>query len=1825
METRGRGRAARSDTQASRVRTRAQAAAEAAAASATSSGLSPSAPSGISPSRGSRKRTRPARRSSPIDLEAAHSSNAPGSLRAEIVVARGRNSKRARRTSVGSRGERQHNTVQHRSSSGSRGASSGSQNPRIRTSSSRGRRGRTLRDSRRGTVLRSRMDEDGHNEGTRNGDTPNSNRNDRTEAATLQGLLRTLGAGLDDMFPMPHASSNSRIRTILNTLRTTDNNIAKMESLTELCDYLSVVTEDTMVSFSVDAFVPPLVKLLSDETPDLKILSARAVTHLMDALPSASSSLSHHGASLPLCLNLLSIEYIDLAEQSLSALEKLSVDYPHPIVRAGGFSAALSFIDFFSTGVQRVAASFVCNLCRSPPEDAMDSVVEVLPVMFRLVGSEDQRIRESMIQGFLRLTDGFRGTSSKLERLCSENAELVDRLLGLVLPASPPALSPACFASTIRLLCTLVRGSAILSLKLLSTTALIAKMKERLGLADDAHSNDFLSLADALLPETNDRNDTTVTSVRTRRRRSGHSSTQADVDLARREALSKDPELLSRIALVLFEPLMRFFVSSADSAVRHQSLNVISKFLSLSSDSFAQTLIIPNTSDTNGGYSAETSFCHFVASLLAENSCNMEVSMGLSLTNSALQKVPCVMECFLREGVVHEMYRLADSQPSTGPVSEKVSTGNDLDLDIQSDPAVGFASMRHDSSRDDPFRTPFPSRQAISAHRAEIIRRTRNSEGHNIRARLTAFSRTISNQAISSRAAEILDRYKMNRQRKARSPILEELVEIQRLLTSACSSGNTESGEEELARLIKIMTAESGVTVYEFSRSSVVHALFDYLIGSPKTDLVRSRRFNVLVKVLKEYSPRNAYKSLVYLLNGSLSVQENFALVLNEAPSSVPGTSFEWGMRQLVQPMKLRLCRGEDTDSESLRDHSTQVVMIEPHASMRSIEEFLWPRVCPIDNARKRRSNTLRNLNLRGANPDTVEIDNSTSHDRSVVEHDNDGAPQIIERAGSSEPSRPEVLRSVENSDDDFSSESDVDIERGDVIEHAIDPDDPDLYRPISEPLNTSEYSHDSMSSRLAFRLNDGAAGASDIVQIAHRARLPSSVARSRVGGTPASTLRSYAAAVADSNRSLNRGSRSKRLTRHDPHGVHKSSRLRFSMNEIPISSNSTILNAVVKSSHCSGLNSIAELWNDIHIVQYTKAQMESEPTRPSIMNPCTLRRSSRLKQSSTSQENLCSVDSGTSFTECLESAQFPKISTIEDLTQPSSKCIALLSYLKWFFDHCDALELQCLGESSIQDFYNRQITLKMKRQVSDPIALCSGGIPQWCFSIAWQAPFLLPFGVRRILFQSTALGSARGLQLLQDREDIINRSNRNRNSSMRISRREPENRLSRLPRQKVRVKRDRLLESAMHVMASHASRSTILEVEYFDEVGTGLGPTLEFYTSASREVQRLDLNLWITKKNSMTVRESRSHSRSLRVSINSPVALSLSATSKREFAVPRGDGLYPTVLLKNDPEVLGHFIFLGRLVAKALADSRLLDLRLSRSFYELLLAYANLLSIDNSCGELGGRFYPIGNVQVSNVPTKIGALNSERIWKEFSAGRSSLRMLAGVDPQLANSMQKLLAMVDTDDAHLIATLDLYFTLPGFDSFELVPNGRNTLVTARNLREYVSRTILFFLVDGVRKQTESFIAGFSEVLDIRSLTLFESHEFEMLICGPMHENWTVEFLIKATRCDHGFRHESRAVLMLFKVLAGLNPKEQRQFVQFVTGSPALPLGGLCNLNPRLTIVKRTTEGGCSADDCLPTVMTCTNYLKLPNYSTFEIAKRQIMYAIAEGQGSFHLS
>lgn len=65
--------------------------------------------------------------------------------------------------------------------------------------------------------------------------------------------------------------------------------------------------------------------------------------------------------------------------------------------------------------------------------------------------------------------------------------------------------------------------------------------------------------------------------------------------------------------------------------------------------------------------------------------------------------------------------------------------------------------------------------------------------------------------------------------------------------------------------------------------------------------------------------------------------------------------------------------------------------------------------------------------------------------------------------------------------------------------------------------------------------------------------------------------------------------------------------------------------------------------------------------------------------------------------------------------------------------------------------------------------------------------------------------------------------------------------------------------------------------------------------------------------------------------------------------------------------------------------------------------------------------------------------------------------------------------------------------------------------------------------------------------------------------------------------------------------------------------------GFRALSPLLTVVRKTVDASTNPDEYLPSVMTCVNYLKLPDYSTVEVMRIKLRLAALEGQNSFHLS
>lgn len=81
------------------------------------------------------------------------------------------------------------------------------------------------------------------------------------------------------------------------------------------------------------------------------LYAARALTWLADVVPSSCAAIVRHDAVAALCSRLLAIQYIDVAEQSLQALDKISTHHPESCLRQVRLLPLILFPLFFCLGL----------------------------------------------------------------------------------------------------------------------------------------------------------------------------------------------------------------------------------------------------------------------------------------------------------------------------------------------------------------------------------------------------------------------------------------------------------------------------------------------------------------------------------------------------------------------------------------------------------------------------------------------------------------------------------------------------------------------------------------------------------------------------------------------------------------------------------------------------------------------------------------------------------------------------------------------------------------------------------------------------------------------------------------------------------------------------------------------------------------------------------------------------------------------------------------------------------------------------------------------------------------------------------------------------------------------------------------------------------------------------------------------------------------------------------------------------------------------------------------------------------------------------------
>ncbi|KAJ6248341.1 e3 ubiquitin-protein ligase trip12 [Anaeramoeba flamelloides] len=527
-------------------------------------------------------------------------------------------------------------------------------------------------------------------------------------------------------------------------------------------------------------------------------------------------------------------------------------------------------------------------------------------------------------------------------------------------------------------------------------------------------------------------------------------------------------------------------------------------------------------------------------------------------------------------------------------------------------------------------------------------------------------------------------------------------------------------------------------------------------------------------------------------------------------------------------------------------------------------------------------------------------------------------------------------------------------------------------------------------------------------------------------------------------------------------------------------------------------------------------------------------------------------------------------------------------------------------------NFLSFKLNTKISRLLEDVLTITSIGLPDWIKYLVENYPFLFTLDLRKSFFKVTQMGVYRSIQEIEKRiEQDLNQ----------IQIENYQTKIPRVPRFKVRVVRSKILESGIKIMKlKKAKTKRLLEIEYFNEVGTGSGPSQEFFNLVCQKIKQRKLNLW--RENSF-------------ISVTS--LIKKNNKSQSEEIIKTDYGLFPKPInnlnnnnsggsgnnkqnnhhrhshnhnigindiennkFKNNLNNSKLFKFLGRFVARSILDFRVLDLSLSKIFYNLMFLQEkptlwHLSQLSPEIYSVLMDFYKI----IENKDNQ----NS----REQKTGKGT-----------QNEKLKLFTLKNTK----IEDLYLNFTLPGYPEIELKPNGSQIRLKTENLQEYLNLVMDYFLKNGINNQMDQFRRGFEELLSINSLKIFEFEEFDNMINGIRKEEWTQELLLNSIEADHGYTKHSQTVQDLIQILTEMSNEEKIEFIKFCTGSSSLK-NGIQKLSPKLTIVKSTIKE--NTDKYLPTVMTCTNYLKIPQYSSKEILKKKLFTAIQEGQMSFHLS
>ncbi|KAI9492271.1 hypothetical protein BDB00DRAFT_788876 [Zychaea mexicana] len=1615
-------------------------------------------------------------------------------------------------------------------------------------------------------------DEDDEDEGDRDGEMLESmdDEDDEEEEEELDRVRRNLGLHMQSTFGGMMSDMSGRLRSILQSLKNDDPTM-QLVALQELAEILSVSSEDNLAGyFASDSFVKELVRImkgpgdllgpgvdmdddmmvalamsedLGGGNPELTLLACRCISNLLDALPTAVTSVVYHGAIGVLCQKLKSIEYIDLAEQALCALEKVASHLPRAVVHEEGLAAALMYFDFFSIHSQRTALRTAANCMRGVDNDSFPQVMEIIPTLLNTVSYPDRTVVELSCLCWVRLAENYRGSSENLEKAVS--VSLLEKMMALIpVPGNTNLVRSSTFTDILRTFRVVAKGSPTLGLELLKLNVVdslyqvltgSSKPEEDVSVlthvsVDNKWRDSIYAILrifvdvlpslprDDMFSSKRFRNNDPV-SARTRSANANSeelpilkekTSRSAQTD-PRVDFLEKNPDLLKRIDTLLFPVLLEIYTSTVNLRVRQ-----------LVSHLFVKTTHFSNA-DTLQQVLRDIPLSSFLAGILAQQEHATLVIDALFEVELLLKKLPDVYRfLFEREGVQHEVETLANTSYSD---ESQTDDAKDTSKDAESsgepskDTSEAATSLEILRSMQEAIRNHATETNSDDEEETE---KQDHEQQQQKQTKASGSSDTSSDFAQPNKDQQQQEQQRAQQysssntsaadgERLSRKRVLDR-SELHALLRSRFGSGQVSSGASETekgigrgsTRRYVIRLAQNLLREWQMQELEDIQKpgraleeiqnIAQELTGSSKDPCAEIPLANLIQYLQSSTMGVSSFElmnsGLLDALLGYLTIERkdnNFASDLEDR-------------RKAFSSLLLRA----DTSAQSGTINPIRVLVMRLQEIVSRFEPF--EVVTPLessslgDNFRNPTSMLAKQLRLRltGRGDDIP-----TEYQHLMVSTHAVATFKVLEEylltriaaATLSSSKRKFVKRtskktattsSLSAGAGESSSTGEADAQSF-IDKESPPPEDVDV---------------DNEKEENAVEQAGGDAGPMDTTDESKEPASSSSAPKT------------------------------------DGKWV-----IRFYLKDTLISNDTTVYGAVHQYEATSGNNNsgsdsrsssaIRNIWVMSYPVTFERVWIPKKEQQENN-NEQAVQQSQNVERPSTlNDEAVCTH-------------AFELLKTIASLTRPFNA-----------------------SETTIpaQDYVNRKLTAKMNRQLEEPLIVASSCLPTWTYWLMQEAPYLFPFETRYLFIQCTSFGYSRLIARWQ--------SLQTRNNGQRDDQQHQQPILGRMERQKVRIVRAQMLESAIKILDLFGSAQSVLEIEYTGEEGTGLGPTLEFYAATSREFCKKSLNMWRDDDE-----------------------------KEGEYVVAK-QGLFPKPLGKlsesSSTKVINLFKTLGQFIAKAMLDFRIIDFPFSEALFKVALGK------EVPSKTLINEIDPVLGMSIENLEAFIRCKRS--IYADTSLS--------------AEQKKDAINDIHVQDSR-IDDLCLDFTLPGDTSIELKPGGADIPVTIHNVEEFLELLKDMVAGSGVTNQFEAFRQGFNQLFAIDDLKVLTFAELVSLF-GASAEDWTYATLADAIKADHGFTMESSSFKNLLSILSEMNDQERREFLQFTTGSPRLPIGGWKAMRPVFTVVCKTSDAPLTPDDYLPSVMTCANYLKMPDYSSKEKMRVRLLTSMKEGKNSFLLS